>query len=55
MNETDISPQTDSKTSPNDNSEPDFETLHYTREGNIALIILDRPPANRIDRQLTLE
>lgn len=32
-----------------------FETLRYAIEDNIAEITLDRPPANLIDRQLTLE
>ena len=35
--------------------EENFETLHYRVEDNIAEIILDRPPANLIDRKLTLE
>lgn len=32
-----------------------YETLRYHVENNIAEIILDRPPANLIDRKLTLE
>ena len=55
MNDTDTSPQTGSEHSPDDRAESAFETLHYTLEENIALITLDRPPANLIDRQLTLE
>ena len=55
MNDTDISPQVVSERSPNDHTKSDFETLHYAVEENIALITLDRPPANLIDRQLTLE
>ena len=55
MNDTDISPQVGSERSPNDHTKSDFETLHYAVEENIALITLDRPPANLIDRQLTLE
>ena len=55
MNDTDISPHVGSERSPNDHTKSDFETLHYAVEENIALITLDRPPANLIDRQLTLE
>ena len=37
------------------NEAPHYETLHYVVEDQIARIILDRPPANLIDRTLTLE
>ena len=32
-----------------------YNTLTYSVESNTAKIILDRPPANLIDREMTLE
>lgn len=36
-------------------SDSNYNTLRYLVERNIAKIILDRPPANLIDREMTLE
>jgi len=36
-------------------AEKTFQFLHYTVTDRIAEIVLDRPPANLIDREITLE